>query len=338
MRLRLLMVLLFPACGPAPDEVGVGVLRQPLPSTTLVISAVFGAGGVIGTGSTPAFRTDFVELHNVSGQPIALGPLTLQHAAFMGSNWQVADFEPTASVPAGGYHLVAFTSGMTTIGAPLPPPDTSNAFIDLARSELKLALVTGAAALGTTCPLSGAEASRVIDFVGSGTANCFEGAPAPPASVTAGLVRRAQGCLDTDRNADDFEALAPVPRNAAAPPIFCFPDGGSSAVPDAGAPAPDGGVDAGAVAPDAGPPPDAGSTRPDAGAPTSDAGSPVDAGRPPPDGGDVGDAGQTMMTDGGGGPGLSARSGCRCSSVDASTFFATLALASLLRRRSPRAA
>lgn len=314
-----------------------GVLRQPLPSTTLVISKVFGAGGAIGTGSTPAFRTDFVELHNVSGQSVALGPLSLQYASFMGSNWQVADFEPSAAVPAGGYHLVAFTSGMTTIGAPLPPPDTSNAFIDLARAELKLALVTGVGPLGSACPLSGAEASRVIDFVGSGTANCFEGAPAPPASVTTGLVRKAEGCLDTDRNADDFEALPPTPRNAASAAVVCFPDGGASVVPDAGAPAPDGGVDGGGARPDAGaPPPDAGAPRPDAGVAPGDAGSPVDAGHSPPDAGDVSDAGPTVL-DGGAGPGLSARTGCRCSSIDAGTFFAALALASLVRRRSARA-
>lgn len=330
-RLRLTAVLVLAACGVEPGEVA--TLRQALPSTTLVISKVFGAGGATGTGSTPAFRTDFVELHNVSSQPVALGPLTLQYASFMGSNWLVADFDQAASVAPGGYHLVAFTAGMTTIGPPLPPPDTSNPFIDLARAELKLALVTGVAPLSTPCPLSGAEASRVVDFVGSGTANCFEGAAAPPASVTTGLVRKAGGCLDTDRNADDFEALPPTPRNAMTPPVFCFADGGSSGPPDAGAPVVDAGVDAGAPRPDAGmPPADAGSMRPDGGAGTSDAGPGADAGVARPDAGSPMDGG-VMMPDAGAGPGLSARTGCRCTSVDAGTLFAALALVGLLRRR-----
>lgn len=317
-------------CGVAPDEVA--TLRQALPSTTLVISKVFGAGGATGTGSTPAFRTDFVELHNVSSQAVALGPLTLQYASFMGSNWLVADFDPAASVAPGGYHLVAFTSGMTTIGPPLPPADTSNPFIDLARAELKLALVTGVAPLTTACPLAGADATRIIDFVGSGTANCFEGAAAPPASVTTGLVRKAEGCLDTDRNADDFEAVAPMPRSSATLPVFCFADGGSSGAPDAGSPVADAGVDAGALPVDAGPTtPDAGSSRPDAGM-TSDAGNTFDAGLPRPDGGAGVDGGVTMP-DAGSGPGLSARTGCRCSSFDAGTCVAALALGSLLRRR-----
>lgn len=305
-------------------------LRQALPSASLVISQVFGAGGATGTGSTPAYRTDFVELHNVSGQPVALGPLTLQYASFMGLNWQVADFDAAASVPPGGYHLVAFTSGMTTIGPTLPTPDTSNPFVDLARAEFKLALVTGITPLTGTCPLTGPDASRIVDFVGSGTANCFEGAAAPPASVTTGLVRKGNGCLDTDRNADDFEAIAPVARNASTPAVSCFADGGSSGLPDAGsvvdAGVADGGVsvvDAG-TRPDAGTMTDAGSTvdagvRPDAGAPSGDAGSAFDGGAQAPDAG---------MT-----PVLNARTGCRCSSVDASSFLFALGVLVVARRR-----
>ena len=173
---------------------------------------------------------------------------------------------------------------------------------------------------------------RVVDFVGAGSANCFEGARdagAPPASVTTGLVRKNDGCLDTDVNADDFEAITPTARNAASPIVVCFADGGSSGTPDAGVVVMDAGVDAGQPAPDAGGvvdagtmmPPDAG--RPDAGAAMVDAGlSSPDAGRA--DAGMAADAGTTPM--------LNARSGCRCSSVDASTFFAVLALVTLARR------
>jgi len=329
-----LLLLWLAACGPALDP-AVGRVQQPLPSTTLVISQVFGAGGAIGTPSPPPYRTDFVELHNTSGATVALGNTTVQYASALGTNWLVADFDPGASVPAGGYHLIAFSSGMSTRGAPLPTPDTVNPLIDLARSDFKLAVVDGVAPLSASCPLATAEAARVIDFVGAGTANCFEaaegaadaGAPAP--SVTTGLVRRAEGCLDTDVNALDFEATTPVARNSASPAVFCFPDGGSSGTPDAGSvpgdagldagPAPfDAGFDAGAMTPvdagrpDAGlPPPDAGAVVPDAG-PSSDAGSPPDAGTAPP---------------------LNARSGCRCSSVDASTFLLALGVVALARRR-----
>ncbi len=332
MRLLPWVVVLVAMVGCGPEAgVDVATLWQPLPSTSLVISQVFGAGGAIGTPSPPPYRTDFVELHNVSGQAVSLGAVTLQYASSMGTNWLVADFDPGAVVAAGGYHLIAFSAGMTTRGAALPTPDTTNPLIDVARVDFKLALVDGIAPLTLTCPLTGAEATRVVDFVGAGSANCFEGARdggAPAASVTTGLVRKNDGCLDSDVNADDFEALMPVARNAASSIVLCFADGGSSGTPDAGAMTTDAGVDAGrplidagaladagaSMAQDAGGP-DAGSTRADAGLVAPDAGG-ADAGAP--------DAGTT--------PALTARSGCRCSSVDASTFFAVLALATLARR------
>lgn len=323
--------MVLAGCGPERDA-EVATLRQALPSTSLVISQVFGSGGAIGTPSPPPYRTDFVELHNVSGQPVSLASYTLQYASSMGTNWLVADFDPGAMVPAGGYHLLAFTAGMTTRGAALPTPDTINPLIDVARVDFKLALVDGVAPLTLTCPLAGVEVMRVVDFVGAGSANCFEGARdagAPSASVTTGLVRKNDGCLDTDVNADDFDAITPTARNAASPAVVCFADGGSSGTPDAGVPPIDAGVDAGRPVPDAGSVVDAGSMmgvdagRPDAGVELMDAGpSSPDAGR-----GDAGapDAGTT--------PPLKARSGCRCSSVDASTFFAVLALITLARRR-----
>lgn len=309
-----------------------GALKQALPSATVVISQYYGSGGTTGQPMQPLFRTDFVELHNVSAQSVALGTLTLQYSAFMGSNWIVSDFDPTATIPAGGFHLVAFRAGQTTIGAALPNPDTVNVTLDLGRAEFKLAIVDGVTPLSGTCPLTGPDASRIVDFVGAGTANCFEGTAAPAASIVTGLLRKGDGCLDTDNNAADFIATTPSPRNAATGAVLCFGDGGSTGIPDAGQPAVDAGViDAGAPVVDAGVPVDAGSPMVDAGRP--DAGSVMtDAGAPAADAGARLDAG----VDGGTTPILNARSGCKCSSVDASTFAFALALITLARRRAGR--
>jgi hypothetical protein len=322
-----MVLALLAACGEgAPDP---GVLRQALPSTTLVISQVYGAGDT--TTPAPPYRTDFIELRNLSAQPVALGGYTLQYASVMGSNWLVADFDPSAMVPASGFHLVAFSASTGSRGANLPTPDTTNALINVGRAEFKVALVTGPSALSGACPLTGADAPRIIDFVGAGTATCSEGPAAPVASITTSLQRRGDGCLDTDRNVDDFEALAPNPRNGASFASACLPDGGSPARPDAGL-APDAGtLDAGA--PDAGPAPlDAG--------PSTDAGLPLDAGRAdagdPLDAGSLADAGRPTDTgtpDGGAAPPLIARSGCRCSGVDPFTATAAAALITLWRRR-----
>lgn len=333
-RVRLLLsslvVVCVAACGPEFESVG--ALKQALPSSTVVISQYYGSGGTAGQPMQPVFRTDFIELHNVSAQPVALGTLTLQYAAFMGSNWIVSDFDPAATIPAGGFHLVAFRAGQTTIGAALPNPDTVNVTLDLGRAEFKLAIVDGVTPITGTCPLTGPDATRIVDFVGAGTANCFEGTAAPAASIVTGLLRKGDGCLDTDNNAADFLATTPSPRNAATGAVLCFGDGGSTGIPDAGVPPVDAGVvDAGVPPVDAGVPFDAGVVTVDAGRP--DAGSVMmDAGAPGADAGARTDAG----VDGGTTPMLNARSGCKCSSVDASTFAFALALITLARRRAGR--
>jgi hypothetical protein len=326
-----LVALVISACGPDVDATG--ALRQALPSTSVVISQYYGAGGTTGQPMAPVYRTDFVELHNVSGQSVALGTLTLQYAAVLGMNWIVSDFDPAASIPAGGFHLIAFRAGQTTIGAPLPNPDTTNVTQDLGRAEFKLALVDGVAPLTGLCPLTGPDATRIIDFVGAGAANCAEGGAdggaAPAASIVTGLLRKQQGCQDTDRNVDDFEALTPVARSSASPVVLCLGDGGTLVV-DAGA-AP---VDAGVA--DAGRPIDAGSVidagRPDAGVAMPDAGStPVDAGTQPLVDAGRADAG-TSTPDAGTTPSYTARTGCKCSSTDASTLLLVVALVGLRRR------
>jgi hypothetical protein len=329
LRWHLGVALLSLGCGEAGGNGS--ALQQALPSTSLVISQVYGAGDT--TTPAPPYRTDFVELRNLSSQAVPLGGYTLQHAPVMGSNWLVADFDPAASVPPLGFHLIAFSVGMGTRGAQLPTPDTTNAVLNIGRAEFKLALVSGPLALTGACPLTGPDAMRVVDFVGAGTANCSEGAAAVPASVTTSLHRRGAGCLDTDRNVDDFEALAPVPRNGIVMVGPCLADGGSIAPPDAGAPRDAGAEDGGATAVDAGPS-------------ASDAGAPVDAG--PGDAGpasltDAGstpDAGRTSRDagspDAGAAPMLTARSGCRCSGVDPATGLVALAVLALRggRRRS----
>jgi hypothetical protein len=78
----------------------------------------------------------------------------------------------------------------------------------------KVALVTTATAL--TCSGDCDAAAGVRDFVGYGTANDFEAAPAPGLSNTTADLR-GDG-PDTDNNAADFAAGAPNPRNTGATP------------------------------------------------------------------------------------------------------------------------
>ena len=330
-RIERVLLAAWACLGCGPDVMDQWALRQALPSTSLVISQVYGAGDT--SSPAPAYRTDFIELRNLSSQPVALAGYTLQYASVLGSNWLVADFDPAATVAPLGYHLVAFSAGMGTRGPNLPPADTTNALINVGRAEFKVALVSGPTALRGDCPLTGADAARIVDFVGAGTANCSEGVAAPTASVSTSLQRRGGGCLDTDRNADDFEALPPTPRNALFAAAPCLADGGSPPLPDAGPPPPDAGADGG--------PQDAGSAGMDAGASAADAGPVADAGGvgggtagpdagPQRDGGTSSDAGNP---DAGTSPPLSARSGCRCSGVDPLSVALALGVLTVHSRR-----
>ena len=79
----------------------------------------------------------------------------------------------------------------------------------MSASSGKVALVADPGALTGTCPLA-----STLDFVGYGTANCFEGtAPAPGLDNESAAVRANNGLVDTNDNAADFARGAPVPRS-----------------------------------------------------------------------------------------------------------------------------
>ncbi|HEU4522949.1 MAG TPA: endonuclease/exonuclease/phosphatase family protein, partial [Thermoanaerobaculia bacterium] len=101
--------------------------------------------------------------------------------------------------------------------AALPAPDATGG-LNLAGSSGKVALVAGTAPLTGSCPAGG----DLVDFVGFGSANCFEGADGTPTlSNTTAAIRRRGGCQDTDSNDADFSAEGPRPRNTASPLRDC---------------------------------------------------------------------------------------------------------------------
>jgi len=181
-------------------------------STSMVLSQVYGGGG--NSGAT--YTNDFIEVHNLSLVSVDVTGWSVQYASSTGSTWQVTAI--SGVIPAGGYYLVqeAQGSGGTT---PLPTPDATGT-IAMSGTNGKVALVAGATALSGTCPLG----SPVVDFVGYGSANCFEGTIATPALTnTTADFRLDFGCLDSDDNGSDFFTAPPAPRNSASPVYLCTP-------------------------------------------------------------------------------------------------------------------
>ena len=179
----------------------------------IVISQVYGGGG--NSGAT--FTNDFIELFNRGTAPVNVTGWSVQYTSAAGTSWQVTPL--TGTIAPGRYYLVQQAAGGGG-ATPLPTPDASGS-IAMSATAGKVALVNNTVALsGSGCPFS----ANVLDFIGYGGANCFEGAAAAPTlSNTTAALRARRGCRDTNSNTVDFSSGAPNPRNSASPLNDCSP-------------------------------------------------------------------------------------------------------------------
>ena len=179
-----------------------------LAQAALVISQVYGGGG--NRGAT--MQNDFVELFNRGDAPVRLDGLSLQYASASGTRWSGRVDLPAQVLQPGQYFLIELASG-TGGTKSLPAPDASGD-IALSATAGKLALVTGGSPIDGRCPA----ATRIVDLVGYGGADCAETAPLVALAADRSGMRTGGGCSDSDNNAADFSTTAPLPRNSAAAP------------------------------------------------------------------------------------------------------------------------
>ena len=149
-------------------------------------------------------------------------------------SWQQLDGNiATGTIPANGYYLVQEAVGAGGTDS-LPTPDATGT-TPMGATGFKLALVKDSTgALSGACPTS-TTSVVIVDFVGVGAANCYEGTTptAAPSNSTAAL-RNGGGCTDTNNSGSDFTvpASAPTPRNSASPTNVC--SGGPVSTPLSG--------------------------------------------------------------------------------------------------------
>jgi len=181
-----------------------------LPPATVVISQVYGGGG--NSGAT--FTQDFVELFNRSANPVSLNGWSIQYTSSQGTSFASSSIAalPNVSIPGYSYYLVGLSNNTAGAGGALPTVDFTAQNINMSQSDGKIVLANTATALGVaTWP-----DSRILDMVGYGGANNYEGTgPAPTLSSTLSAQRNNAGCTDTDNNNTDFAAATPSPRNSA---------------------------------------------------------------------------------------------------------------------------
>lgn len=183
-------------------------------SPNVVISQVYGGGGNTGA----PYNSDFIEIFNRGASSVSLSGYSVQYASATGTGNFAANPVTALSgtLAPGQYYLIKQSGGAT--GAALPTPDATGT-VNMSATGGKVALVnstSGLACNGGSTPCSAAQLALIVDLVGYGTANFFEGAAAAPAaSNTTAVFRALGGCTDTDNNSADFTAATPSPRNTA---------------------------------------------------------------------------------------------------------------------------
>ncbi len=181
----------------------------------VVISEIYARGG----SANQPFTTKFVELFNPTGEAIDLSGYSVQYRSATGTGTPNAVVPLSGAIAAGGHYLVAGGSNGAN-GAALPAADATGSGMNLQGSNGTVALVESPTAV--TLPVGNVvdlADPLIVDLVGYGTANTWEGAG--PALTSGGngdpqaLVRAADG-LDADNNAADFTTVqAPTPTNSA---------------------------------------------------------------------------------------------------------------------------
>ncbi|UTY55772.1 ExeM/NucH family extracellular endonuclease [Massilia sp. erpn] len=187
-----------------------GLSAPALAASDIVISQVYGGGG--NNGAT--YKADFIELFNRGAKPVALNGWSVQYASAAGTSWQKTAL-PDVTLQPGQYYLVREALGA---GGSVDVPADLIGSIAMSGTAGKVALSNANALLSGANP----GGASVIDLLGWGTANGYEGGAAAGGTGNAtAVLRKDEGCSDSDNNGADFAVLAPAPRNSSAARHVC---------------------------------------------------------------------------------------------------------------------
>ena len=182
-------------------------------AASVVISQVYGGGG----NSGAPYKNDYVELFNAGSSAVSLNGMSVQYASATGTgNFGQVVALPNVTLQPGQYYLVKEGAGAGA-GVDLPTPDATGTAA-MAKDNGKVVLVNSKDALacnGGSTACTTAQKALIIDLVGYGSANFYEGTAAPAVSNTLAAFRKDSGCQDTNSNSADFSTGAPAPRNTA---------------------------------------------------------------------------------------------------------------------------
>jgi endonuclease G len=171
--------------------------------TGVVISQVYGGGG----NSGASYKNDFIELYNAGTTTVNLSTYAVQYTSSSGTTWSKTLL--SGSISPGHHYLIQEAAG-TGGTLNLPTPEAVGS-IAMSATAGKVALTKTQTSLSGSNPIGNPD---LVDFVGFGSANAYEGSGAAPApSNTTADLRANAGATDTDNNSADFSTGAPTPRN-----------------------------------------------------------------------------------------------------------------------------
>ncbi|MBP1963780.1 S-layer homology domain-containing protein [Paenibacillus aceris] len=196
---------------------GLSVPKASAASDHIVISQVNGGGG--NSGAT--YKNDFIELYNPTDVDVDLTGWSVQYTSSAGTSWAATVL--AGEIKAHSFYLIQEAAGSGS-QPNLPTPDATGT-LNMSGTAGKVALVN------KTASITGKADPAVIDFVGFGGANEYEGS-APTATLgnaTSAQRKSEDGSnsangkgagWDTDNNNTDF-VVGPIipPRNSETPAV-----------------------------------------------------------------------------------------------------------------------
>ncbi|MCJ8155096.1 T9SS type A sorting domain-containing protein [Chryseobacterium sp. SSA4.19] len=162
---------------------------------------------------------DFIELKNIGASTSTLTGATIQYGPVSGPFNQYHTL-PTITLAPGQTYLIQEGSDGGGIINLINPNLIVNLVLNFDGSSptvglgIGLALTSGKVALASnTTQVTGPTASNVLDFVGYGLANQYEGSGAAPSPSILNSITRISG--DTNNNNIDFTVTLPTPQAGA---------------------------------------------------------------------------------------------------------------------------
>ena len=195
------------------------VRAQTIADSNIRISQIYTRGGESGA----AYQNDYIELFNRGNVDVDINGWSLNISNFAGTppNIQISSTgiklsNPNGIVIAPGKHLLIKFGGSGSGGQPINNPDINLNPMPISEVGGQIVLIAKDKTLPLSyCPAAPDLTGVVVDYVGYGTAICYEGtvtlAPGPDQSLT----RVGGGCTDNNNNLADFSFATPTPRTRA---------------------------------------------------------------------------------------------------------------------------